>query len=446
LGFILVVDDEAEGRQSLAMLLRSEGHRVHESAGSREACEYLRTRDVDAVISDVRMQGDDDGFDLLRRARADAPDVPVILFTGFGSVPDAVDALKTGAYDYLIKPVEPDHLLHVVRTAIAHRPAAARAKRPDTDTVSFSPVLPPGVLTDDAKTKAVFARAMQIAHADIPVLILGESGTGKELLARAIHQYGARRNGPFVPLNCGAVPEGLVESELFGHRKGAFTHAIADKRGVLQEADGGVLFLDEVGDMPQYVQVRLLRFLDNGELRPIGDTALRTSNARVIAATNRPIAEDARAGRFRDDLFYRLGISLHMPPLRERSGDVLLLAEHFLERIATRLDLPISGFAPDVIDLLRQYSWPGNVRELKSAIEGAAVIAARGRITRTHLPAAIVDAARQTPDWQHQHEARERERVMQALRESGGHHGLAARALGVNRTTLWRRMRRLKIE
>jgi transcriptional regulator with PAS, ATPase and Fis domain len=289
----------------------------------------------------------------------------------------------------------------------------------------------------------VFAKAFQIATADFPVLILGESGTGKELLARAVHQHSPRRNGPFVPLNCGAVSEGLVESELFGHRKGAFTNAVSDKRGLVEEADTGVLFLDEVGDMPPYVQVRLLRFLDSGELRRIGETSLRGSNVRIIAATNRNLAEDTRTGRFREDLFYRLGVSLHMPALRDRGADILMLAEHFLEQISARLNLHIQGFTHEVADLLRNYLWPGNVRELRTAIEGAAVLAGNEPISSVHLPAAILQSQ---PSFALDSDAdAERRQLAVALEQSGGSHLLAARTLGISRTTLWRRLRRSRL-
>jgi len=296
----------------------------------------------------------------------------------------------------------------------------------------------------DPHMRALFAGLGRVASADSTVLITGETGTGKELVARAIYAR-SRRRAHFVPVNCGALPDALVESELFGHKKGAFTGAWADKPGLVEEAEGGVLFLDEIGEMPMPLQVRLLRFLDSGEVRRVGDTSVRHVDVRIIAATNRSLEEDVDAGRFRRDLFYRLNvISLHLPPLRDRPRDIPALAQHALAASAGRLRKDVRGFSYEALRLLQAYAWPGNVRQLQSVVESAAVAAGGDTIAEDDLPACVKPLARLVKREPLLSPEADVDRLTRALARSGGNQTHAAASLGISRTTLWRRLRRVE--
>ncbi|MCC7126151.1 MAG: sigma-54-dependent Fis family transcriptional regulator [Acidobacteria bacterium] len=437
---VLLVDDHVNVRRSMALLLEQDDHQVIEADSTGEALRLAASHPIDVVVTDMRMGTETDGVTLLRELRASNRDVQVVLITAFGTIDGAVEAIKSGAYDYLTKPANPERLLLTVRRA-AERCALAREVRQlraqvgeEDQIVAVSPQM-----------QQVLATVEQFASSDCTVLITGESGTGKELVARALYTQSARRSHRFVPINCGAIPENLLESELFGHRKGAFTGAVVDKRGLLEEADRGVLFLDELGEMPLPMQVRLLRFLQSGEVRRVGDTATRRVDVRIIAATHRALEDEIAQGRFRQDFYYRINVvTIAIPPLRERPEDIPAMAEFFLRRKAARLRKPVVGFSPEALSLLQSYHWPGNARELENAIERAANLASGPLLTEADLPASITlrtpaaDAALTGPD--------ERSRIVSALKTARYNQSRAAVILGINRTTLWRKMRELQIE
>jgi len=437
---ILLVDDQVNMRQSMALLLQQDGHAVREAPSAPAALEMLGAGSTDVVISDVRMHGDADGLALLRSIKGQDADAEVILITAFGTIDDAVQAMKAGAYDYLTKPVDPERLLITVRRAAERRALSREVRelraeiRGAEEIVAVSPSM-----------IAVVATISQLARTDSAVLIRGESGTGKELLARALHAQSDRRRGRFVPINCGAIPESLLESELFGYRRGAFTGAASDKKGLVEEAHGGVLFLDEVGEMPPAMQVRLLRFLQDGEVRRVGDTVSRRVDVRLVAATHRDLEEEVAAQRFRQDFYYRVNVvGVRVPPLRERREDVAVLAEVFLRRLATRHRRSVRGISPAAMSLLLKYDWPGNVRELENVIERAVNLMSGELLTEDDLPAAVTVAtpaparAAALPD--------ERQRLVDVLEQCRWNQSRAASTLGISRTTLWRKMREHRIE
>jgi len=436
---ILLVDDQVNMRRSMALLLAQDGHEVREAANAADGLALIRSAPVDVVVTDVRMEGEAAGTALLHAIKGRDADSEVVMVTAFGTIADAVDAIKAGAYDYLTKPVDPERLLITVRRAAERRALARevrqlRAQVDGCDTiVAASPAM-----------QQVVDEVARLAQSDSTVLITGESGTGKELVARALHRQGPRRQNRFVPINCGAIPETILESELFGHRKGAFTGAVSDKKGLLEEAHGGVLFLDEVGEMPPPMQVRLLRFLQNGEVRRVGDTDTRRVDVRLVVATHRSLEDEVAAGRVRQDFFYRINVvGVRIPPLRERPTDVPPIAEHCVRRIAARLRRPVHGFTPGALGLMTAYDWPGNVRELENAIERAVNVASGELITEDDLPATLTVTVNQPPP------ARapdERSRLVAALEACRWNQSRAAATLGMSRTTLWRKLREHRIE
>ena len=420
----------------MALLLQQEGHSVIEAATVEEARRLVEAHPIDVVVTDVRVGAGSDGVDLLRQVRTRDSDIEVVLITAFGTITDAVDAMKAGAYDYLTKPADPGRLLMTVRRA-AERCALSREVRQLRAQVGG----PEHIIAASAEMQRLVATVAILAVNDSTVLITGESGTGKELIARALYDQSPRRTRRFVPINCGAIPEALLESELFGHRKGAFTGAVADKKGLLEEADGGVLFLDEIGEMPASMQVRLLRFLQSGEVRRVGDTRARRVDVRLVAATHRALEQEVANGTFRLDFFYRINVvGLVVPPLRARVADIPELAEAFLRRTAARLRRPITGFTAPAMALLQAHDWPGNVRELENAIERAVNFASGPLLTEADLPVTITaqTAVAQRP-------AGERELLVSALEGARWNQTRAAVALGMSRTTLWRKMREHRI-
>jgi DNA-binding NtrC family response regulator len=377
---------------------------------------------------------------LLRELRASPRDVEVVLITAFGTIDDAIEAIKAGAYDYLTKPAKPERLLLTVRRA-AERCALAREVRQLRAQVGEQDC----IVAVSPQMQQVLATVAQLAKTDCTVLITGETGTGKELIASALYRQSGRCQKRFVPINCGAIPETLLESELFGHRKGAFTGAVVDKKGLLEEADGGVLFLDEIGEMPASMQVRLLRFLQGGEIRRVGDTTTRRVDVRLIAATHRALEDEIAAGRFRQDFYYRINVvGVNILPLRDRTEDIPALAKLFLRRTAVRLHRCVEGFSPDALALLQSYHWPGNARELENAIERGVNLASGPVLTEADLPASItvraslMDIPPGTSD--------ERSRILSALEGARWNQSRTATILGINRTTLWRKMREHRIE
>jgi two-component system response regulator PilR (NtrC family) len=384
---ILVVDDERSMRELLAIVLGREGYEVVIAENGRQALAELERRPVDLLISDIHMP-DMTGLDVLRTAKSANADLAGIMVTAFASTDTAIEALRMGAYDYIHKPFNVDELKIVVRSALERRQLKREnvlLKRALQESHQFS-----NIIGRSEPMLAVFELIETIAQTSSTVLITGESGTGKELAARAIHFNSLRRERPFVAVNCGALTETLLESELFGHVKGAFTGAATNKKGLVEVADKGTIFLDEIGEMSALMQVKLLRVLQERTFRRVGGTEETPADIRIIAATNRDLAQMVAENRFREDLYYRVNvIPLHLPPLRERTEDIPLLAQHFVERYAQQLGKRVQGLASESLTLLAQYHWPGNIRELENAMERAVALERTPVVLPTSLPTAV---------------------------------------------------------
>jgi DNA-binding NtrC family response regulator len=443
---VMVVDDDAVLRKLLSDQVARMGFDSGTASSGEEALAALSKSDFDVVLLDIRMPGIS-GLDTLREIRKleDAPEV--IMLTADTSLGTGLEAMRLGAYDYLTKPATLDEIEAVVRKAdekrrLVRQNASLRdAVRPSADDAQSSPVFRSKAMED------LVALAEAAARADSTVVITGESGTGKDVLARFIHARSARSELPMIAVNCAALPDSLFESEFFGHERGAFTGATATKRGLIEAADGSTLFLDEVGEMPAQIQVKLLRFLEEGRFRRVGATRDRESDVRVIAATNRNLADDVNAGRFRADLFYRLNvISLHVPPLRQRREDIPALVEHFLAVFRERFNRPALDLSDEARRRLTAYDWPGNVRELRNCLERAAALAAADEIEADQVlpaadsrspegPAEAPDSPPATLD------ELERRHILRVLEDAGGNRERAAAILGISSRTLYRKLR-----
>jgi len=382
---VLIVDDEQSMRQMVAIALRQDGHDVVTAEDGEVAARELDANRVDVVVSDIKMPGFD-GIELLRYAREHCPETEVILMTAYTSTESAIEALRLGAYDYISKPFEIDELKLTVRQAIERRALRSQNRYLRRELSGRHKV--DELVGRSPSMLRVFDLIERLADSDITVLIGGESGTGKELVAKAMHKGGGRRKAPFMAINCAAMPPQLLESELFGHTRGAFTGADKDKRGLFVAAEGGTLLLDEIAEMPLEMQPKLLRVLEDHKVRPVGATEETAIDVRVLAATNRELQREASEGRFREDLFYRLNVmQIDLPTLRERVEDIPLLAEHFLELItADDRHRTISGFSAEAKRLLEEYPWPGNVRELENAVRRAAALESDSLIQPDNLP------------------------------------------------------------
>jgi two-component system response regulator HydG len=382
---VVVVDDDPEFLESVTRILTRDGLDVVAASEPLEGLVAARDPDVDVVLSDIQMPNLS-GLDLFRRLRAERPGAQVVLMTAHASVEAAVAAVKEGAYDYLTKPFDDiDRVALTVRRAAAHRRLWERAS--SLETMLEGRERFEGLIGQSRGMTDVFRLVEAVADSSATVLVLGESGTGKELVARALHRRSSRRDRPFVAVNCSALAETLLESELFGHVRGAFTGAVAARRGLFEAADGGTLFLDEIGDIPAPTQVRLLRVLQEGEIRPVGAQESKRVDVRVIAATHVDLAEAMAAGRFREDLYYRLDVvAIRLPSLRERPDDIPILASHFLRKLAARMGKRLDGISAEAMKLLARHDWPGNVRELENAIERAVVLARGPELAPGDLP------------------------------------------------------------
>ncbi|CAH2032573.1 sigma-54-dependent transcriptional regulator [Trichlorobacter ammonificans] len=439
---IYICDDEQGILRYLSKLLKTHGYAVESFTGGRSLLARLEAAPgVPALLlQDVRMP-DLDGIEVLKRVRRLAPELPVVVMTAHGTVDDAVHAIKLGAYDYVMKPFPKEKILGVLARALEHRQLTEENRRlrdelqrgDDTPPVFASP-----------RFRQVYDLTLQVAASDANILILGESGTGKELIARTVHGNSLRRSKPFVSLNCAALADSLLESQLFGHMRGAFTGAVLNQKGLLEEADGGTLFLDEIGDVSAAVQAKLLRVIQEKEFIPIGATRARTVDVRFVAATNRDLQQEVAEGRFREDLYYRLNvISLTIPPLRERPEDVAPLAHHFLRRFAARMKKEVHGIEPEALRSLGSYHWPGNVRELENVIERAVILARGSLLTADLLPVCSRPAPAPAAD-----EAvpalsldeLERRHILGVYRHNGGHKSKTAEILGISRKTLDRKL------
>jgi DNA-binding NtrC family response regulator len=437
---ILIVDDDPGQRSLLNSFLSSQGFKITTAASGEEALRVLRTEPVSMMISDVRMPGMT-GLETLRRARQEHAVLPVLLVTAYADIREAVGAMRDGALNYLAKPIDLDELLATVQQAIGitqHPPVKFTADKP----------LPPHVVAKSPLMQAVFHDASLIALSDSRVLITGESGVGKEVVADVIHAWSDRASGPMVKVNCAAIPENLLESELFGHEKGAFTGASAQRIGRFELADGGTIFLDEVADMSPPLQAKLLRVTQEGRFARVGSNTELQTNARILAATNRNLEDAVKEGSFREDLFYRLNVvELNIPPLRERAEDVLPLASAFIAEFTRGK----ARFSSAVADCLSRYSWPGNVRELRNAMERAALLSLGDVILPEHLPAKIRAATEGTaapsdPANAQQLDEIERQAIFLALRKHEFNRTETARALGISRRALIYKLQRFRAE
>ncbi len=440
---ILVADDDAGMRDSLTRALRREGFAVVPAEDGTAALEALRRGRVDLLVADLRMPGLD-GLELLRAAKLLAPETEIVVISGHGTVEEAVEAMKEGAYDFLTKPFDRGALIRTVRQALERRALILenRSLQRRLDELTGAGEL----IGQSPAIRGVLDLVRQVAPTSATVLIQGESGTGKELVARALHDLSQRRGKPFVRVNCAALPETLLESELFGYEKGAFTGAVGRKEGRFQLADGGTLLLDEVGDLSPLTQAKLLRVLQEGEFEPLGATRTIKVDVRVVAATNQDLAQLVREKRFREDLYYRLQvITVTVPPLRERPEDVALLAQHFLRRFASKNHRELEGFTEAALRGLLDYGWPGNVRELEHAVERG-VILARGRLLDVaDLPEAVTQtepAARvvSIPIGMPLDEVEQR-LIDETLRQTKGDKELAAKLLGIASRTIYRKLK-----
>jgi two-component system, NtrC family, response regulator AtoC len=438
MGRLMVVEDDEEMRRLLEEELLEAGHSVLSVGTGGAALECLEHTQVDLVVTDLMMPGIN-GDELLARVHAHSPFLPVVIITAFGSVDSAVAAVKAGAYHYLVKPFSMEQLRVTVENAL-------RERRLWDEIRELREALGEGkarVVAESSAMKEVLHLILRAAAADTPVLLLGESGTGKEILARLLHTEGMRREGPFMAINCSAIPEALLESQLFGHRRGSFTDAREDRRGLFQEAEGGTLFLDEIGDMPLSLQGKILRVLQEKEIHPLGAPAPLKVDARVVAATHRKLEELMEAGLFRQDLYYRLNvIAVQVPPLRERPDDILPLAAHFLGKHGRRLGRSSCTLSSEVVEALRRYAWPGNVRELENAIERALVLGRDDVIWLHDLPEALANPrqSQELPEGTRPLAEVEREHILKTLGAVRWNKTAAARLLGMDRKTLHRKL------
>jgi DNA-binding NtrC family response regulator len=439
---VLVVDDDEAMREMVVSLLADEGYAASGMASADEALERLGDRDAGAVVSDIRMPGKS-GIELVGELHALRPETPVILMTAFGSIDSAVEAMRAGAFDYITKPFKRDELLLALERAFETRALVEenrRLRRAVDQTSSFG-----DLIGSSPAMREIFALIRKVASNRSSVLITGESGTGKEIVARTLHFSGARKDRPFVPINCTAIPEGLLESELFGHVRGAFTGAHTSKRGLFEEASRGTLFLDEIGDMGLGLQSKLLRVLQDREIRPVGGNHTVKVDVRIVAATNKDLEEEMETGRFRRDLFYRLNvIPIHIPPLRERPEDIAPLAEFLLRKHAEAGES--RRLTPAALDVLARCRWEGNAREMENVIERALALAEKPEIGPEDLP--LPDGGGETAGASLLHEAASRQLTLhelgdryiaEILRQTGGNKVRAAEILGINRRTLYRR-------
>ncbi len=440
---IYILDDEIVTVRRLVQALGKDGYEVEGFVSASEAMLRFSEEPADILVTDVRLN-DADGLDILQRVIALAPETKVILMTGYASVDHAVRAMKAGAYHYLAKPFRLEELRNAVRDALQDAGAAGRL---DTE-AGFSDRFA-GIIGRSPAMQEIFKTIRQIAPLSCNVLIQGESGTGKELVARALHSASGRGRHPFIPFNCGAFSEELVANELFGHEKGAFTGAVSTKLGLLEAANNGTVFLDEVGEMPIPMQIKLLRVIQERTLLRVGGVAPVSINVRLIAATNRDIEKMIAAGEFRQDLFYRLKVvMINIPPLRKRQEDIPLLVEHFVTLIATQFGKPVPEIGADFLGALSSYTFPGNVRELQNIVERAVALSREPVLTARDLPPDIFFAENQpaVPEKNTHHlKVLEQEHITEVYRRTGFNQTETARLLGISRTTLWRRLKELNL-
>ena len=437
---ILVVDDESSHRQMIEAVLSAEGYEISQADDGQTAIVAVEDRFYDLVIMDIRMPKIS-GIEALKKIKSISPGIPIIIMTAYASVGNAVEALKSGAYDYLIKPLDIEELKILVVKALRFRQLEQEnvyLKERLNNRFDFSKILGRSPVMN-----SLFETMALVAPSEATVLIVGDSGTGKELIASAVHQNSPRKDRPLIKVNCAALPETLLESELFGHEKGAFTGAIARKQGRFQLAHKSSVFLDEIAEMAPATQAKILRVLQEREFEPVGSSQTFKVDTRIIAATNKNLEEEIKAGRFREDLYYRINVvTLVVPPMRERREDILLLADFFLKQYAEKNNRPIKGFTPRAVDLLMRYDWPGNVRELENVVERAVIMARGDMITPLEFPDVLQDLdeeAKASPlalTTGRSLKEVEKAMILRTLEETGGNRTHAARILGISRRTL----------
>jgi len=439
---ILVVDDDREMASLLSDVLRGEGFSVFPQSDSLEASKILQREEFDVLITDLKMKGLK-GLDLLEEAKKVAPLTPVIIITAFGTIESAIQAMKLGAYDYITKPFQMDQIVLIVKKALENRwlkKEVVRLKKEVESRFHFHQLI-----GKSPSMQKLFDLVERIKESSSNVLITGESGTGKELVAKAIHYSGARKEGPFIAVNCAAIPETLLESELFGYKKGAFTDAKADKKGLISEAREGTLFLDEITEMSPLLQAKMLRVIEERQVRPLGDTNSHPVDVRFISASNRDMKDLIRQGRFREDLYYRLKvIDIELPPLRERKDDIPLLVQHFIHRFGQE-PKKVSGISEEMLRILIDYSWPGNVRELENVIQRAITLCQQETLFPEDLPASMIqeldeDLVEKGLRKKYSLDQLEKEYIQKVLIEAGGNKTRAAEILGLDRKTLYRKL------
>jgi len=451
--YILIIDDEENMRHMLSVMLTRQGYRVDQAENGADGLARLATNVYDFILCDIRMP-EMDGKTFLTGALEQHVFAPIIMMSAYGSVETAIECMKLGAYDFISKPFKKDEIIMVLKKAEERE--RLKAENSHLREVAAGQFSYSGILSRNAAMQELFGQIKRVADLKTTILILGESGTGKELVARALHQNGRRSSQPFVAVNCGAIPENLLESELFGHIRGAFTDASSDKAGLFEQADGGTLFLDEIGEMPLPLQVKLLRVLQEGEIKRVGGVTSKKVDVRVISATSRDLSADVGSGRFREDLYFRLNVfCLQLPSLRERVEDIPLLAEHFLNRYGRGTDNQPLHIEPEAMRSLMAHRWPGNIRELENAIERACILCDSGLITPSCLPSSIrladepstiASTGEENFSIKKAENTIERELIGKALIKTGGNRTQAAKILEISHRSLLYKLKEYGIE
>ncbi|MEW6442690.1 MAG: sigma-54 dependent transcriptional regulator [bacterium] len=440
---ILIVDDEPSIRTTLSVLLRKKGYEVEEAASAQEASRRMEEGHYDLVLTELNMRNEPQGMRLLDEVKDKKPGTEVIVLAAQGSMETAADAIRKGAYKYYTKPYDPDMLMLSIQHALERKQLQNQVRHLSSVLKGREEV--GGLIYRSQQMEDILRLARRISQVDANVLIQGESGTGKELISRAIHSLSPRKDAPFHVIDCGAIPENLLESELFGHTKGAFTSADASRKGLFEVTQGGTLLLDEVGELPLSLQVKLLRAIQEGEIRPLGSNQTLRVDVRILAATNKDLQEEVQRGRFREDLYYRLDvISIRIPPLRERPEDILPLAQHFIQEYSAKLLWTPLRIDASAAHLLLRYSWPGNVRELENAMQRAVALATGDVLRAEDLPEQIRDSRPAEPlslDQDLTLGEMEKRYILRVLAKHGGDRSRTARALGIGRNTLWRKLK-----